>query len=277
MKRLIKETAKIIFAKQLFILCIGILLLHSCRNKSQTKIEIKNNQKQMALTENDIGQIRQHIEYQKRIESDENEQDNPYSMTEKDMVLASKVILEGLKSNGYKTISDEQFEEKINLFFGIKKLESLHYKSHVGNTYITLFGHQDKELNDLIKYEFEDFNSTYNYYLMRHDHVFTDIQYLNQLIKVNENNVYKINIPSYIIYENKYLFNDDKASLAWILNNDIIFYTNLLKTYGYDKEPKINKKVLDSIYKQNPKYPELIGRFFLLKIATIIYKSEKVC
>lgn len=68
-----------------------ILLLIACRNKPT-----KNNQivkeKQMNLTKNQINEIKQHLEYQKRIVSDELDPEDPYELTPKDLELASKEI-----------------------------------------------------------------------------------------------------------------------------------------------------------------------------------------
>ena len=51
-----------------------------------------------------------------------------------------------------------------------------------------------------------------------------------------------------LVNRNKDLFNDDQASLTWLLKNDQQFLTILLSHFGYDKDTKINKMVLDSIY-----------------------------
>jgi hypothetical protein len=50
-----------------------------------------------------------------------------------------------------------------------------------------------------------------------------------------------------LVCRNKYLFNDDQSSLIWLLENDPDFLHSLVTTFGYDKEPKINKIVLENI------------------------------
>ncbi|SHF39525.1 hypothetical protein [Pedobacter caeni] len=72
-----------------------------------------------------------------------------------------------------------------------------------------------------------------------------------------------------LVHRNKYLFNDDKASLDWLLRNDDSFLALLLIGYGYDQEPRINKMVLDSIYNLNtqtsPTSEEKIADLFFVK------------
>ncbi len=240
-----------------------ILLLIACRNKPT-----KNNQivkeKQMNLTKNEINEIKQHLEYQKRIVSDELDPEDPYELTPKDLELASKVLLLGLKNNGYKVVNDEIFYQKINEIFGIKNLKSPN-KINITDNYITLFGQQYKDYKELLNGEMDVFAYNENYYLMRKEHLITEFQTLKDLIKINEDDTYKITILPSQVHRNKYIFNNDKASLAWLLNNESFFLTTLLTDYGYDKEPKINKMVLDSVYKQNPRYPEFIGQLFFAK------------
>ncbi|WP_344853621.1 hypothetical protein [Pedobacter jeongneungensis] len=86
---------------------------------------------------------------------------------------------------------------------------------------------------------------------------------LHDLPKEREKNILSL------VHRNKYLFNESKSSLTWLLFNDQTFLKNLLIVFGYDKEPKINKMVLDSIYKENTKkniiYGEVISSLFFAK------------
>jgi hypothetical protein len=52
-----------------------------------------------------------------------------------------------------------------------------------------------------------------------------------------------------LIHRNKYLFNDNPFSLTWLLKNDLEFLEQLLRVFGYDKDPKINRMVLKETYK----------------------------
>ena len=49
------------------------------------------------------------------------------------------------------------------------------------------------------------------------------------------------------IHLNKFLLNNDKASLAWLKQNSPLSLIALLKTYGYDTNESINNIVLADI------------------------------
>lgn len=73
-----------------------------------------------------------------------------------------------------------------------------------------------------------------------------------------------------IVARNKYLFNDSKADLAWLLANDKEFLKQLVIVFGYDKEEKINKQVIDNLYKSYTKsgqnwYATKLGEIFFIK------------
>ncbi|GAA4202664.1 hypothetical protein GCM10022289_17750 [Pedobacter jeongneungensis] len=243
-----------------------LLALNSCKNKpTQNDSILKEEIQKQDMPLTIIEEIKQHLEYQKRSSNENEDIENPYERNSRDLELASIVIFEGLKNNGFKAVSDEVFNEKIKEIFGIENLKNLHYKIHVTDSYITLFGQQKEDYNFLIKNEFEGFADTENYYLLRKEHLFMEPHSLRYIIKINKDNSYKIIIEPYLIHRNKYLFNNDKASLAWLLNNDKSFLGTLLENFGYDKEPKINKMMLDSIYNRNPQRGELIANLIFIK------------
>ncbi|MGN7988887.1 hypothetical protein ACTJKC_16170 [Pedobacter sp. 22226] len=251
--------------KRLFF-CIMLLALNSCKNKpTQNDSILKEEIQKQDMPLTIIEEIKQHLEYQKRSSNENEDIENPYERNSRDLELASIVIFEGLKNNGFKAVSDEVFNEKIKEIFGIENLKNLHYKIHVTDSYITLFGQQKEDYNFLIKNEFEGFADTENYYLLRKEHLFMEPHSLRYIIKINKDNSYKIIIEPYLIHRNKYLFNNDKASLAWLLNNDKSFLGTLLENFGYDKEPKINKMMLDSTYNRNPQRGELIANLIFIK------------
>lgn len=265
MEKLIKRNH--MYIKKTLIYFSIILLLIACKNKPA-----KNNQivkeTEMNLTKNEINEIKQHLEYQKQMVSDELDPEDPYELTPKDLELASKVLLLGLKNSGYKVVNDEIFYQKINEIFGIKNLKSSN-KINITDNYITLFGQQYKDYKELLNSEMDVFAYNENYYLMRKEHLFTEFQTLKDLIKINDDNTFKITIRPSQVHRNKYIFNYDQASLAWLLNNEKYFLTALLTNFGYDKEPKINKMVLDSIYKEhtqaNPTRGQYIANLFFVK------------
>jgi hypothetical protein len=93
-------------------------------------------------------------------------------------------------------------------------------------------------------------------------------------LEKNEDNAYNLtqnrnkSIQT-IVSRNKYLFNDSKADLAWLLQNDKDFLEDLLVVFGYDKEDKINEMVLNDRIKgyseQIPIATYKIGDLFFTK------------
>lgn len=254
--------------KALLMSLITLLIMSSCRNKvKQNSSTIDQETQKTMIPIKIVVEISQHLEDQKRIQSDEDDEiiENPYKRNSRDLELASIVILEGLKNNGFRPVSDEVFNERIKEIFGIDNLKNPHYKIHVADNHITLFGQQKEDYNFLIRNEFGGFADTENYYLLRNEHLFFEFQSLRYLIKINEDNSYKITVEPYHIHRNKYLFNKDKISLAWLFNNDKPFLSMLLERFGYDKESKINKLMLDSIYNGNSERGELIANLIFVK------------
>lgn len=259
--------------KRILFVVIAISILSGCKNKQSNYKTIQKKQEDM-LPIKLVEEIKQHLEDQKKIQSDEDDGEyieHPYHFIPRDLELASKVMAEGLKSYGFKAISDKAFYERIKEVFDLDTLVKPHYKIHIANNYITLFGRQQQheDYKTLVKYEFEGGVNAENYFLLSREHLFFEFQPLDYLIKVNKDNSYKIAIESYHIHRNKYLFNNDKASLAWLLNNQKGFLSMLLERYSYDKEPKINKMVLDSTYKEytqaSPVRGQYIANLFFVK------------
>lgn len=50
-----------------------------------------------------------------------------------------------------------------------------------------------------------------------------------------------------VYHYNKYIFNNSKTSLTWLINNDIEFLEQLVRVFGYGKESRINKAVLEKV------------------------------
>ncbi|WP_316827975.1 hypothetical protein [Pedobacter miscanthi] len=256
--------------KAILVFLFTLFIISSCKNKIKQNSS-KNKQEIMIPTQL-IAEVKQHLEYQKRVDGDDEDEiiEKPYKRNSRDLELASIVIFEGLKNNGFRPINDAVFNQRIKEIFGIDNLKNPHYKIHVTDNYITLFGLQKEDYNFLIRNEFGSGADTQNYYLLRKEHLFFEFQSLRYIIKINEDSSYKITIEPYHIHRNKYLFNNDRASLAWLLNNDKDFLSTLLETYGYDKEPKINKLVLDSIYKDYTQLNPVRGQY----IATLLFVKD---
>ncbi|WP_157676872.1 hypothetical protein [Chryseobacterium sp. T16E-39] len=68
---------------------------------------------------------------------------------------------------------------------------------------------------------------------------------------------------------NKYISNDDRSALTWLLGNDKDFLKKLVAEYGYDKEEKINSLVLQSFFEEyaaeNEQSGGKLGRIVFVK------------
>lgn len=91
---------------------------------------------------------------------------------------------------------------------------------------------------------------------------------LHDLATIKDNNLI-INLDQHTIARNKYLFNDSKGDLAWLLINDKDFLKVLLIYFGYDKEDKINEIVLKDLFQEytgeTPPSDAKIGNVFFIK------------
>ena len=54
-------------------------------------------------------------------------------------------------------------------------------------------------------------------------------------------------IDEELFYKNQFIFDDSKATLTWLMNNDKDFLRELFLKYGYDKSDIINKMMIDEV------------------------------
>lgn len=59
------------------------------------------------------------------------------------------------------------------------------------------------------------------------------------------------------VHRNKYLFNDNRNSLNWLVDNDKDFLKRLVAEFGYDKEEKINNLVLRLFFEEYTKADDM--------------------
>lgn len=225
--------------KNIIVLIFATTSLISCQNKKQeTKIEPENI---------DINLIKTHLTLQEKIELSENDTDTThlYRLTDTDIELGGKIVEQGMKNNGYKSPNKEDFEKRVKEIFETNcDCKYAGVKQHTN--FATYTVNSTKE-NNILKTEYD-----YTY-----DHIFafpnykviSNLPLLHDIVEVN-NNTLKINLDQNTIARNKYLFNDSRADLTWLLINDKEFLKTLLITFGYDKEEKINALVINELYGQ---------------------------
>lgn len=229
----------------------------SCKEKEKD-IKMVNNQKKDTLNI-DLAEIKNLIQLQKNANYIDYRPDNPYRPTEKDLLLLIPFLEQELKKASYKTLPNEEFENRIKKLVKDNKIKNY-------NSFTTIFLNKldrtDKTLNE---FEF-DLN---NQFVIKKYNFMIPILFLQDVIKINKDDSYSVTVPNYVIARNKYLFNDSKTDLDWLLANDQDFLKSLVNSLGYDKEPRINKLLLEDYYKMfnesKPAENERIGIFFFTK------------
>lgn len=222
----------------------------------------------------DLHEYKTYFKDQERVETEEKEVDNPYELSEKDLLITLPIIEEGLISNGYNPISESSFIEKIKIIFGLdlrnlSQNEGLTYTAENSPEYITIYGDEMDGLNSMKTMKFNLPFYTKNIFLSRRYRFLTETNLLSEVLTIENENTCKIHIEKKLIHRNKFLFNDSQASLSWLLSNDQPFLEQLVMSIGYDKDMRINKMVLENYYNrytdETPDESERIGELFFQK------------
>lgn len=212
-----------------------------------------------------------------------------------DFEATIRILKSKLRDNGFKFISKTLFADKIKLYFK----RSIDISNPDKYLYVNYFNHCSKQLI----YHPNDHINLDGSLILKNESFLADMYFIPEILDYqkkypelktiedkprfayDEVEKEKIEIDRWkdltdlpidreknlltLVHRNKYLFNDSKASLTWLLFNDKIFLQKLLIIFGYDKEMKINKMVLDSLYKEktlsNTIYGEAISNLFFVK------------
>ena len=242
----------------LLLLCFFTFFL-SCKDKVNDE-KIVDIQKKDTLNI-DVAEIKNLIKLQKNANYIDYRPDNPYLPSEKDLLALLPFVEHGLKNAGYKILPNDEFENRIKELVKDNKVKKY-------SAFTTIFTNKfDRKSSTLDQFEFEfDVN---NQFVIKKYNFIIPMLFLEDVIKIKKNNSYSISIPDYIIARNKYLFNDSKADLDWLLVNDQDFLKSLVNSLGYDKEPRINKLLLEDYYEMyndsQPSKSQKIGIFFFAK------------
>ncbi len=247
-----------------------LLMLASCDGQTK-KDNSKNNEPkntEMAEKTIDIETIKSFIEKQKNVETEENEPEQPYSLSKKDFDISKDLVASGLKNSGYRFIPEEEFSKKLFDIFKITKNSNCDMVSSTDHQ-IILFGNaMDGSKNTRLQNQYDLYSDTQNLFIVPDEKFLTQTFLVKDLVKIN-GNAFSINLPQFIIARNKYLFNDSKTDLTWLLFNDKEFLKRLVIDFGYDKEEMINQMVLEDFYKKyadpNHNITEKMGELFFTK------------
>ncbi|MDN3694172.1 hypothetical protein QWZ06_18770 [Chryseobacterium tructae] len=238
-----------------------ILLIFISISCSRDKKKDEHNEIQNMST----NQVKNIFDKQAYLENEETE-DN-YTLSKTDLDVLSDLISKDLKSKGYEEPSNEVFSQKINSIFGLNSKCIQH--EQIDTRYIVYHGNLlDGSQNTLTHNLFESSAETGNIFFDQKNKLLTPFMLLKNIVTINGQN-YSTHIPQNIIAQNKYLFNNSKADLAWLLANDKEFLKTLLVTFGYDKEEKINEFTLNELYeeysKETPESTQKIGYLLFVK------------
>ncbi|WP_143161905.1 hypothetical protein [Flavobacterium terrae] len=195
-----------------------------------------------------------------------------------------QIVKEKLNLNGYRVISEDEFKNRIEKIF--KRI--IDFNSRNKYLYISFLDKCNKEFSMLPSNKI-DFYGTY---IIKNEKFITDFYFIPELVNYqndyqevakienslsskikNENgtecsiefwkdisdlsNQRQSNIQK-IMNRNKFLFNDDKASLTWLKTNDVEFLEILVKTFGYVEDKELTKFVLDKNLKDDEEFGKVI-------------------
>lgn len=275
--------------RKILISCIQVLVLFSCQGQeNKTAIQLNNENKETPTkpiekpTENkpvmnneiDLKKIAEHIELQKRVFVADHIPDNEYIATREDLDLQQPLIEKTLLNSGYKFPEYAEFRERVKYLFGIdldKSKETIvalypyHFASNRGVAY------SDDELKHIISKEtnltFDQYKYTFawdewNLFIDKERKIITPMVFLEDLIKINniDKKEYSVKQNLKVITLNKYLMYGDKAGLTYLLSREKELAHDLLLNFNFDKEDKINKSVLDSLYNRYKSMGYKFGR-----------------
>ena len=279
--------------------CFTIINLCSCK-KIDTKISSESND---IFITNRIEQI-----LEKQIKNGAHQYNKesgvviPSQFEQEDIDAEVNVVNDILKNSGFKFPTNDEFRNKIEIIFGRKINESsakkylyvnyldkcnheyLNYKNNGTDYFGTFIIKSNNFISDyfflpeLINYQKLYPNSVIvekNMTTEKKDkqsnlmlvEKWSDLEKnpdkAFNLIQLRQKNIQTI------VARNKYLFNDSKGDLIWLLANDKNFLKRLVVTFGYDKETQINKMVLEDLLKEysNPDHnvSEKLGEIFFIK------------
>ena len=264
-----------------YLLLLPILILFGCKNNPSTKENNPDNndstkvlntenktslplaiQQQLGISEDMIlpfDSIRMDsliqdykIALSDDSEGDDYEEPEWFSDNEQYVKTLIPYAFNDLIKRGFVPLSAIQFQNKLKTL-GLemqerKKIpvinEKKHYFTMPSFTYEAIDdmasdGLDKKELN-YIKYGMSNdiFVKGYNFIL--------PTTYITDYLKEKKGNVV-FSLSDETIHLNKFLLNNDKASLAWLKQNSPLSLIALLKTYGYDTNESINNIVLADI------------------------------
>lgn len=206
----------------------------------------------------------------------------------KDLEASALLLADILHKNGFRKIDTRTFKLKLEKIFQIGQTDTEYYHISLTDKCAKENDHSFKNFfdapqNDLYivmsegiiigEYripEIIDYKKIYPQSLNIEDS--TDIKFIKNKDKIkiirwkdlpNLPQLRKYNIQT-VVARNRYLFNDDRSQLTWLLENDGYFMERLVKTFGWTEDRKLLKRVIERT-DFNEKNPDEFGSLFWTK------------
>lgn len=174
--------------------------------------------------------------------------------TPDDVSLGGMIVYYKLKEQDYRFLPDNEYAERIKYVFGIDlnapdALDKNKLKNH--EDYIVALN-PSPDMDSKGNIQDKEFYPYRNHlYFFKKFNICVVQMPSALLLEIDKNtdkdhiNVYK---NPFDYHWNNYVLNDNKASLTWLLSNGKeMEVKDLLFCFGYDKDAKLNKLILDSI------------------------------
>lgn len=205
-------------------------------------------------------EIKKHMQLQSHIEASEDNDYEIYNYTVHDVEIALPIIAEGLKEKGFIKLDQATFDERIKTIFGdIFKKNS--YKVKLRDKFNTV-------LVDSMEANEDEFDYTIdNVFISREYGFITYVPLIGDFVTFTDSTHYKIDLNPPLIARNKYLFNNSRSDLAYLLAEDTLFLKTLVTSFGYTKEEKINTLVMNDYLNLDNNHIPTVGEIIFVKNA----------
>jgi len=242
---------------------ISLAILISSEFYSQnTSLDIKNTFLPVLKTQLSAG-----------VNGEKSETDYPtYQFTLKDLEATESIISKELEDNGYKKPGKEDFANTVNKVFNRiidprseSKYLHINFEDKCSKDFNLFKNSNSIDVNPYSTYVFKNGLFISDLYSIPEILDYTKDPELLQYEKDAENNNHITDVKIYywkdiadlknirkqniktIVARNMYLFNNNKSYTTWLVQNDQVFVKNLIKFFGYDKEPKFNEFVINHL------------------------------
>ncbi|SFW79437.1 hypothetical protein [Chitinophaga sancti] len=183
-----------------------------------------------------------------------------YKYAEKDLNFALPVIAEILKAKGYVAPSKEVFEKKMHEIFAESYSPggACRVKEHEKFTML----YEGKKIETPYPMMSDDVVAA------KEGNFIWQIPLVSSLGSFVDSVHFKIDLKytQKLISRNKYFFNDSKADLAILLNEDAQFLSTLVTSFGYTKNQQLNDLVMNEYLKRD--------KDEVIKVADIIFVKD---